>query len=383
MRFIDLFSGIGAFRKGFELAGMTCVGHCEIDKFADSSYRAMFDVREDEWYGRDIKAVKSDEIPTADLWCAGFPCQDISVAGKGKGLGGERSGLFFKITRLIAGKAPEDRPRWIVLENVRNLLYINKGWDFARILSEVVALGYDIEYGLLNSKHFGVPHNRERVFIIAHRHTGTEPRRKVFPIEAGDGKALIQRLTDKSRCLAAGYAKDISNRSAESSGAFFGCARAVISPEKATVRQNGRRIKETNEPAFCLTAQDRHGVLLRRCESCIKVKSGVKCGFETAGVGDVVNLAFPDSETRRGRVGREAAKTLDTSCNQGVVTGCLRIRRLIPLECFRLQGFPDEMFYAAQSVSSESQLYKQAGNSVTVPVVYTIGKRIMKVEAEK
>ena len=118
MTFLDFFSGIGGFRYGLEQCGMKCIGHCEIDKYADRSYRAMFDVKE-EWYEDDITKINPDELPRANLWTAGFPCQDISVSGTMRGLvEGKRSSLFFEIIRQLGGKNPEDRPEWIFLENV-------------------------------------------------------------------------------------------------------------------------------------------------------------------------------------------------------------------------------------------------------------------------
>ena len=118
MTFLDFFSGIGGFRKGFELCGMRCVGHCEIDKYADRSYRAIHNIKEDEWYAADITKVTPAELPRADLWAAGFPCQDISVSGRQRGINGARSGLFFTLAELVKGQSPENRPTWIVLENV-------------------------------------------------------------------------------------------------------------------------------------------------------------------------------------------------------------------------------------------------------------------------
>ena len=125
MTFLDFFSGVGGFRKGFELCGMVCKGHCEIDKFADRSYRAIHNVKEDEWYGEDITKTEPADLPRVNLWAGGFPCQDISVSGRQRGLAGKRSSLFFEIVRLLKGTPAEDRPEWLVLENVKNLLSVN------------------------------------------------------------------------------------------------------------------------------------------------------------------------------------------------------------------------------------------------------------------
>lgn len=485
MTFLDFFSGIGGFRAGLEACGMKCIGHCEIDKYADKSYRAIFDVKEDEWFANDITKVQSEHIPYAWLWTAGFPCQDISCCGCQRGLAGERSGLFFELVRLLKGKAAQERPQWIILENVKNLLSVNDGWDFATILFEMASLGYDLQYGLVNSRDYGVPQNRERVYIVAHRHTGNRSAGEIFPLPSGNGKALIQiiggmqgsrvyclkgisatitsqgggggsktglycmcvgvnriagikdkleiahtltagdyrglnrnqtqnamleygeaclqpdnwngcpycfidlnrnpKLTEIARCIKAKYNAGVTNRNADSSGVVHLCARAVLTPDREKKRQNGPRLKACGEPSFCLTAQDRHGVLLMDCEAAdcpkLKIREATKQGYAEAGCGDSVNLAFLGSKTRKGRVGKGQSQTLDTGCTMGTVMACGRIRRLTPRECWRLQGFADEMFARAQAVNSDAQLYRQAGNSVTVTVVYAIGMRI--VESEK
>lgn len=137
MRFVDFFAGIGGIRLGLEQAGHKCVGFCEFDKYARTAYKAMYDT-EGEWESHDVRTVKPYDVPAADLWCFGFPCQDISVAGKQKGLQeGKRSGLFYEIMRLLAGRRQEDRPKWLLIENVKNLLSIGNGFDFARLLLEV------------------------------------------------------------------------------------------------------------------------------------------------------------------------------------------------------------------------------------------------------
>jgi len=142
-------------------------------------------------------------------------------------------------------------------------------------------------------------------------------------------------------------------------------------------RQNGRRMKEDGEPMFTLTSQDRHGVFV--CEkvqvddeTVLHVKNATKQGYEEARVGDGINLTFPESSTRRGRVGKGCSQTLDCSGQMGTLMKCGRIRRLTPRECFRLQGFTDELFDRAASVNSDAQLYKQAGNAVTATVAFAV-----------
>ena len=142
----------------------------------------------------------------------------------------------------------------------------------------------------------------------------------------------------------------------------------VLTPDRENKRQNGRRFKTDGEPMFTLTAQDRHGIL---------IKEATKQGYATAEIGDSVNLSHPNSKTRRGRVGKQIANTLLTGESQGVVEPDFRIRKLTPRECWRLQGFPDWAFDKAQEVNSNSQLYKQAGNSVTVNVIAAIAKELL------
>nr|DAH09549.1 MAG TPA: Cytosine specific methyltransferase [Caudoviricetes sp.] len=215
MKFIDFFAGIGGFRRGMELAGHECVGFCEFDKFATASYismhllteerrKALEDIpikkrqkeilkeeyRNGEWYSNDIRRVYAGDVPKADCWCFGFPCQDISVAGKQAGFQGNRSSLFFRVMYLVGQLKEEDKPTYLFIENVKNLLSVNGGWDFARLLIEMEQWGYDAEWQVLNSKDFGVPQNRERCFIIGHLRGRSTA--KVFPIEGTDGKNSIQ-----------------------------------------------------------------------------------------------------------------------------------------------------------------------------------------------
>lgn len=466
MKFIDLFAGIGGFRRGMELAGHECVGFCEFDKFATASYTSMHlltleqrerlnkmplkqrqkeilkeEYRNGEWYANDIRRVYAGDIPRADCWCFGFPCQDISVAGKQLGFQGNRSSLFFRVMYLIGQLEEENRPTYLFVENVKNLLSVNGGWDFARLLIEMEQRGYDAEWQVLNSKDFGVPQNRERCFIIGHLRGRSTA--KVFPVERTDGENSIQIIDHKdgyrkntqvfapdgitetldtgqgggrghhvalpcfidlcnsgtettsiARCLQARYQKGCGTYKAQNSG----IAIPVLTPDRAEKRQNGRRFKENGKPMFTLTGQDRHGVAIEPIgvidSQGIKVAEATKQGYSECRVGiDNVNLSVPGSKTRRGRVGRDVANTLDTSCNQGIFVQVseeltvyavwyekyqcyIAIRKLTPKECFRLQGWTDDYFEKAEFVNSDSQLYKQAGNGVTVNVIRAIAERI-------
>ena len=426
MKFLDLFAGIGSFRLGMESAGHECIGFCEIDKYARASYKAIHNT-EGEIELHDITTV-TDEfirgIGSVDVICGGFPCQAFSIAGNRRGFEDTRGTLFFEICRF----AFILRPKYLFLENVRGLLNHDGGATFETIIRTLDGLGYDVEWQVLNSKNFGVPQNRERVFIIGHLRG--ERTRNVFPI----GRESEQSDRQQSKIEIVGNTKN-PNGTGQGTGSvvydsngLIGtlCARdykepkqvaiPVLTPDRAEKRQNGRRFKTGGEPMFTLTDQDRHGVVVENkvkqvgnlidtesfggnphrgrvydisgispCLNCmgggglepkIKVKEATKQGYAEAEIGDSVNLSHPNSKTRRGRVGKQIANTLLTGESQGVVEPDFRIRKLTPRECWRLQGFPDWAFDKAQEVNSNSQLYKQAGNSVTVNVISAIAKEL-------
>lgn len=288
--------------------------------------------------------------------------------------------------------------------------------------------GYDAEWQVLNSKDFGVPQNRERCFIIGHlRGRSTS---KIFPIEGTDGKNSVSlnlfgclngRNSQRDRVYSGdGLAPTISTKPGGNTEpkvsilfdtSYIGqdgkariyenicptlTSRDYKEPRSVEVvcnvnpsgkGMNGRRFKEDGEPMFTLTGQDRHGIA-------IEVKEATKQGYAECRVGiDSVNFSMPNSKTRRGRVGQEIANTLDTSCNQGIFVRVseelvvyavwyekyqcyIAIRKLTPKECFRLQGWTDDYFEKAEFVNSDSQLYKQAGNGVTVNVIRAIAEKL-------
>ena len=411
MKFLDLFAGIGGFRLGLEQAGHECVGFCEIDKFARQSYKAIHNTEGEREY-HDITAVSNEEWRTlrgtVELICGGFPCQSFSIAGKRKGFLDETRGtLFFEIARA----AEQIKPRTLFLENVRGLLSHDKGRTFGTILNTLDELGYDCEWQLLNSKNHGVPQNRERVFIVGHLRG--ERGREVFPITR-ENPGTIKRV--------------VNGRETHGHSTYDVFGTDGISQTLKTM-QGGNL-----QPKIVVNIHPKGNKVS------VKVKEATKKGYAIAEPGDSINFSNPNSKTRRGRVGKQVAQTLDTSCNQavimqkprgfnkggehevaptlssnswqennllkvggvytndsdshnrGVMPGLsrtlksqnhdagvfdgIRIRKLTPRECWRLQGFPDWAFDKAQEVNSNSQLYKQAGNSVTVPVIYEIARRL-------
>lgn len=322
MKFIDLFAGIGGFRLGMEMAGHKCVGHCEIDKFAQKSYKAMHKPKEGEWFADDITRVVSEELPEADCYCGGFPCQAFSVAGKRRGFEDMRGTLIFEVFRLAA----ERKPKILFLENVAGLLNHDGGRTFATILTGLWELGYDVQWQVLNSKNFGVPQNRERVFIIGHLRGTSRP--KVFPVtrtSTKNLKELTQGLADAY--LDANYYKGTSTINKG--------RRSLVKEDKVVIKKVGT-ITGSNSQSDRI--------------------------YSTNGLSPTISAGSRGGGKRPG----------------GFFTDGTSIRRLTPKECFRLQGFPDDYFERAAEVNSDTQLYKQAGNSVTVNVVYEIARRLKK-----
>ena len=414
IRFFDMFSGIGGFRSGLErIGGFECIGHCEIDKYANQAYNAIYEPKGEIYY-EDARTINPNELPDIDLICAGFPCQAFSIAGLRGGFNDSRGTLFFEIARIAAVK----RPPFLLLENVPGLLSHDGGWTFATILTSLSELGYDVAWQVLNSKNFGVPQSRKRVYIIGYlrercpgeilsfTESNVKALEQILPGREGDRvystdgvsitltsnaggfggktglyemslpiKSLTKsgyqmaypgdsidlaypnlntrrgrvgdqiahtitpnstqgvffidmnegaKLTEHARCITARQDSGISKHKGEHSGVFIEETRAVLTPDRENKRQQGRRFKENEEPMFTITAQDRHGVM------------------------------------RYGRV-----------------------RRLMPIECWRLQGFTDEQFYKAVATGlKDGRLYKMAGNAVSVPVISALGMFIKEI-AEK
>ncbi len=372
IRYFDMFAGIGGFRAGLDRAGgFQCIGHCEIDKYADASYRAIHEIGKEEVYYPDAREIDPGTMPDFNLLCAGFPCQPYSLSGKRRGFEDARGTLFFEIARLAEAK----RPAFLCLENVPGLLSHDQGRTFHAILTTLHELGYGLEWSVLNSANFHIPQSRRRLFLVGY----LDPRcaGKVFPLGGNDGKALIQLIGGPQ-----GY------RVYDPSGV----ACTQTSGSGGTGAKTGLYLvdlcaghPQPSEIARCLTARygqttlsthprERSGVLL--------IKEATKRGYKEANPGDSVDLGYYGSNTRRGRVGRDIAHTLETSSIQGIVERGGRIRRLMPRECLRLQGFAEDQIDRLLAITSDAQAYKQAGNSVTVNVIEAIGRRIRAVDEQ-
>ena len=375
------------------------MGWCEIDRFAQKAYKALYDTGGEQFY-ENIRDIDVGKLADFDLLIGGFPCQPFSVCGARKGFADERGDLFFELARLLEAK----RPKYFCFENVPGLMGIDSGKTFAKIIETLSQLGYCVEWRVYNSADY-LPQVRKRVYIagclgidcsgkiLAFGKSDSQNCRKTEQIIGGsqgtrvydpDGLAVTQcsgsggmggktglyfidsnpppNLTENARCITARQNSGVSHHKGEHSAVFCDLnenpqitenarclhtkmdlgvtngthkgersgvliedgPRAIINPFKETTRQNGRRIKNPNEPMFTLTVTDRHGIV-----------------------------------------------------HHG------RIRRLMPIEAWRLQGFTTEQFEkVAATGMSDAQLYKQAGNAVSVPVVEEIARNLLKFDEE-
>ena len=376
MKFLDLFAGIGGFRLGMESAGHECIGFCEIDKFARASYKAIHDTK-GEIELHDITAVSDESIRRigrVDIICGGFPCQAFSIAGNRRGFEDTRGTLFFEIARF----ASILRPKYLLLENVKGLLNHDGGATFETILGALDELGYNVEWQILNSKDFGVPQNRERVFIVGHLRG--ECTRRVFPLS----KSGRQANSIKKQ-----YSNTITTRYGNSQGA----GTYIVESKSQKVRSIGNihpsgngmngEVYESTGLAPTLTTNKGEGVkIIQRAH-----------GYNQGGKHDIAPTLTSNSYQENNlvkvvdfynKITKDEVGTLTSSGGGSTVragsfgiTDGYRIRKLTPRECWRLQGFPDWAFDKAQEVNSNSQLYKQAGNSVTVNVIAAIAKELL------
>ena len=478
IKLFSLFSGIGAFEKALERMKIPyeLVGFSEIDKFAIKSYCAIHNVSEDKNFG-DITKIDISKLPDFDLMTWGFPCQDISIAGKMKGIkeGETRSGLYYEGYKILK----EKRPKISIIENVKNLTSKRFKSQFDSILEDLSDLGYTNYWQVLNSKDYGIPQNRERVFIISIRNDIAKgnfkfPPKRVLKLKLKDileeqveekyylSDKAIGRLIrknnrlirnkenpDVSACIIAGYHKMdgrnnqyiAENNKIERVGGIY--------DTNSTKHQAGS-IYNPNGISPTLTTMSKGG----NKQPFVLVEEGTIKGYAEARKGDSINYSYPNNLKKRGRVGKELSQTILTSPNIAVLenidkpicinnsrnklsiqdriydsngiyttltasqfkpkiaeikmfnpynnkelkdiaptqtTNCgiisssaavlvsedgetfMKIRRLTPLECWRLMGFDDDDFYKAKNAGvSNTQLYRQAGNSIVVNVLESI-----------
>ena len=483
LKLLSLFTGIGAFEKALERLNIDyeLVGFSEIDKYAIKSYCTIHNVPENKNLG-DVTKIETDKIPDFDLMSWGFPCQDISIAGRMEGIKeGTRSGLYYEGYKILK----EKMPKYSIIENVKNLTSQRFKEQFDSILNDISELGYNNYWKVLNAKDYGVPQNRERVFIVSIRKdidksNFTFPSPVILNLKLKD--ILEDKVDDKfyltengigrlikknnkllkdcqnpsiSSCLIAGYHKMSGNQNqyiAESNNVER--VAGLFDTEKS--KHQAGSVYNPNGISPTLTTMDNGG----HKQPYILVREGTKRGYTEAREGDSINYSYPNSTTKRGRVGKEVSQTILTSPSMATVietpkpiclnnqkkqpslqdriydtegiatavtasqfrpsiaerkmfnpynrkeikdiaptqtTTCgitsssaavlisedgnhfMKIRKLTPLECWRLMGFEDADFHKAKSVGiSDTQLYRQAGNSIVVNVLETIFKKLLK-----
>ena len=354
IKYIDLFAGVGGFRHGIKNSGKNaiCVYSNEWDKYANSVYKKHYG----ECDNRDIREVKAEDIPDFDLLCGGFPCQSFSIAGKRGGFSDTRGTLFFEIARIIEQK----QPRLLLLENVKGILSHDKGRTFATIIATLDELGYDAQWQVLNSKNFGVPQNRERVFIIGHLRGTRRP--EVFPILKGSQSNL------------------------KYSGGVISAREQWLKDGKSFSRNfsQGQRIYDASGISQCLAgnAGGQGGKTGLYAMQWRRTKKGREARKENQKKG----IDYTSFSKGHRELVPKPGKPVGTITAQAVAKDSLlgndtQIRRLTPIETERLQGFPDNwtsVGHEDQKIS-DTQRYKMMGNAVTTNVVTAIISRLVNI----
>lgn len=411
IKVLELFSGIGACSKALTNLGIEheIVDSVEIDKYAIKSFNALhgtnFEPQDITTWDKDIQC---------DLIMHGSPCQDFSVAGKNAGGdkgSGTRSSLMYETLRIVE----KLKPKYVIWENVKNLLSKKHRHNFDAYLVAMEKLGYNSYYQVLNAKNYGVPQNRERVFTVSIRNDGKFDSYFLFPepiplemklkdvlerdldekYYLSDNKVKTLKFSDISKTIRSSRRRSLDRNSGDivKIGDLDIKGQDLIrrvydpggvSPTLSTMQGGNRQPKvmivasrgrgENNEQHLEPRSDGVTNTITSvQKDNYVAIKTANKAGYDLATDGDGIDLAYPDSKTRRGRVGHGVSKTLPTSDSQGVMDG-YRIRKLTPLECWRLMGFDDADFYKAEKVNSNTQLYKQAGNSIVVNVLMAILK---------
>lgn len=385
MKYCSLFSGIGGFDLALDRLGHECVYANDFDKYAGQIYNSRFNRKIDT---RDIRLVKTDELPDFDLLVGGFPCQAFSIAGKRLGFEDTRGTLFFEIARIIKDK----RPKYFLLENVKGLLNHNRGETFQTILATINELGYESEWQILNSKNHGVPQNRERIFISGY--IRGESRPKIFPIRQSNTEnnqpkviGMMNYTTEKRTHDTPKeiniFLKQHKNKTINEIAEYLKLpktqvehyfrsdnSRAVPSPEVWNKLKELFNFDDTWDSSINETYTKQI-----EFEQTRRIYDTIISPTLTASSSDKIAIPTinPDRENirqaRRFKKNGDVSYTLVCQFVNGVSDG-INIRRLTEIECERLQGFPDNWTEGITSI----QRYKCLGNAVTVNVIYDICK---------
>ena len=325
MKFLELCAGIGGFRQALENLGCECVGWSEIDKYAIKLYSAWYN---DNCNFGDVTKIEAETLPDFDLLVGGFPCQAFSIAGKRMGFDDTRGTIFFDFARIMKAK----KPKFAIFENVKGLLNHDGGKTYETILQTLNELGYDAQWGILNTKFHGLPQNRERVYIVANLRERSSTK---ILFERGDG------ITDK-----------VERTEQSIIGDYY--------TENGKTHQWGGVIGDESIVP-CLMAGEYKSPRIVKIGDIDGLNTQYSRVYDSEGISTTINA----------QGGGLGAKT-------GLYNIEHKVRRLTPKECFRLQGFKDEMVDLGYKLGiSDTQLYKMAGNAVSVPVVEWVAQRVL------
>lgn len=409
IRVFEAFAGIGTQAMALKRIDVDyeVVGISEVDKFALKSYEEIHGKVNN--YG-NISKIDSDKLPDFDLFTYSFPCQDISMAGKQAGFdkgSDTRSSLLWECERIIKNK----KPKYLLMENVKALTFKKNIVGFNNWLKILEDMGYKNYWEILNAKDYGVPQNRERVFCVSI--LGNEeykfPEKQILKTRLKDVleesvdekyylsndriKQFVKIIKDDDIKEKSVYDGSVKNpKSKNIANCLTGKDRGIVNFQsqgnivvEPKIIQTHKLKSKTRDNPDRFRVFDINGIspTLNTCQGgglqpCIPIKNGTKKGYLEAYSGDGIDLICPNYKNRRGRVQKDKSQTLTCDDNRGVITDNLRIRKLTPLEYWRLMGIDDEDFYKAQKVNSNSQLYKQAGNAIVVDVLAAIFMQLFK-----
>jgi DNA (cytosine-5)-methyltransferase 1 len=345
--FADMFAGIGGFRFAFQEAGFRCVFTSEIDKIPQNMYKI---IHGDKNIFGDINEVNDLEFPEHDVIAGGFPCQPFSRNGKTRGFEETKGTLFFSMADKIRLK----KPKVVLIENVMGLVYHDKYNTISTILKTLSDLGYKVDFEILSSYDFGIPQNRDRVFIVAFRDAEYEKWKDKGNKFVPNAKKTIMEIEEGIQTFNFNFPKPINQNTKLSDF-----------------------LEKDVDEKYSLSLD---GLVSHVKNNTYRVRVGTKLGyedFEAIPYHTTIDYSFFNSKTRRGRLKQGMIKTLDQKCEIAVYIGDGKFRRLTPLEVFRLQGFQDEVYHKLKNANvKESQLYKRPPRSITIPVVKSIADNI-------
>ena len=399
MKYLSLFSGIGGFELGIQRSNkadaLQCVGYSEVDKYAENIYKKHYP---NHPRLGDVTQIRTEDLPDFEFLVGGFPCQAFSVAGQRKGFDDTRGTLFFEIARILQDK----RPRYLLLENVPGLLYHNKGKTFQRILEILADLGYDAQWQILNSKNHGVPQNRRRIYIKGYsrdrcgREILSQPRTNTKittppiktdteKITTNDGNIFLTQIDKniKATTTENGDMLTVTTKQRDHRLSHKRDNYIIHDPHKIIrvnekpkhgIDHEANRLYSADgiSPSLTCSSASSVNIIPPKTEETIQLRNNTKQGYLEGNEGDGVVLGQLNA---RRRIQKESSPTLCANGGVGTITrnneNKLTLRRITPIECERLQGFPDNWTKTGADGThiSDTQRYKCLGNAVTTTVV--------------